>query len=35
MNTTKAEVITRRHMQRVSALLGEAAIELIRRAGCA
>jgi hypothetical protein len=32
MNTTKAEVITRKHMQRVSALLGEAAIELIRRA---
>lgn len=32
MDTTKAEVITRKHMQRVSELLGEAAIELIRRA---
>jgi hypothetical protein len=32
MDTTKAEVVTRKHMQRVSALLGEAACELIRRA---
>ena len=32
MDTTKAELVTRKHMQRVSALLGEAAIELIRRA---
>lgn len=32
MNTTKAEVVTRKHMQRVSALMGEAACEIIRRA---
>ena len=31
MNTTSAEIITRAHMQRVAALLGEAAIELIKR----
>jgi hypothetical protein len=32
MDTTKAELVTRKHMQRVSALLGEAACEIIRRA---
>lgn len=32
MNTDKAEIATRKHMQRVSALLGEAACELITRA---
>lgn len=32
MNTTSAEITTRTHMQRVSALLREAAIELIKRA---
>lgn len=30
-DTTKAEVVTRKHMQRVSELLGDAAIEIIRR----
>ncbi|PPD06313.1 MAG: hypothetical protein CTY28_14555 [Hyphomicrobium sp.] len=33
MDTTKAELVTRTHMQRVSVLLGEAACEMIRRAG--
>lgn len=32
INTDRSEVVTRKHMQRVSALLGEAACELIRRA---
>lgn len=32
MDTTKAELVTRKHMQRVSALLGEAACVLIGRA---
>jgi hypothetical protein len=31
MDTMKAELITRKHMQRVSELLGDAAIELIKR----
>lgn len=33
LNTDKAEIVTRKHMQRVAALLGDAACELIRRAG--
>jgi hypothetical protein len=32
MDTTKAELVTRKHMQRVAALMGEAACVLIRRA---
>jgi hypothetical protein len=32
INTDRAELVTRKHMQRVSALLGEAACELIKRA---
>lgn len=32
MNTDKAEIVTRKHMQRVAVLLGEASGELIRRA---
>lgn len=32
MNTDKAELVTRKHMQRVSALMGEAACVLIQRA---
>lgn len=32
INTDRAECVTRKHMQRVSELLGEAACELIRRA---
>lgn len=31
IDTTKAELVTRRHIARVSELLGEAAIELIKR----
>ncbi len=31
MDTTKAELVTRKHMQRVSELLGQAAINLIQR----
>ena len=32
MDTRSSEIVTRKHMQRVSVLLGEAACELIRRA---
>lgn len=32
MDTTKAELVTRKHMQRVAALMGEAACALINRA---
>jgi len=31
MNTDKAEIVTRKHMQRVAVLMSEAAIEMIRR----